>query len=158
MNTNENRKIIFLDVDGVLNIFSPSYRSSDSKHYGLDAIEPHLVRRLEWLLEQTPNSFVVVSSSWGLSSLFETLHKRNFKYHNKIIARTPRNKYHLRGEQINQWLMENEWGSYVVFEDEISDVCGEKCSIIPREFVVEIDSTEGLSHKNIERAINILNL
>lgn len=46
----------------------------------------------------------------------------------------------------------------VVFEDKIYDVCGEKCSIIPREFVVEIDSTEGLSHKNIEMAINILNL
>lgn len=150
------KNIIFLDVDGVLNIMSDSYYTMAWVNYGSDAVDYHLMRRLEYLIEKVPNSYIIISSSWSEGQLKSSLERRRFKYLDRILGRTSRDKK-FRGEQINDWLIENDWESYIVLEDEIIDVCGEKCNLIPREFVIEVDMNEGLSNKNIERAINILN-
>jgi len=151
----KNQKIIFLDVDGVLNIISDSYRTMAWTNYGNDAVEPHLMKRLEYLLEKVPDANIVISSAWSEIQLTDVLEKLRFKFMNKIIGRTPR-RLRYRGQQINSWLLNNNWSKYVVLEDEISDVCGDKCSLIPKEFVIQVDMKEGLSNKNIEKAIQIL--
>jgi hypothetical protein len=171
--------IIFLDVDGVLNIMSDSYNSFAWVNHGSDAVEPHLMKRLEHLIENTVNAHIVVSSSWHNQDLIRVLSKLRFKYVDRIIGRTIRvvssdvqidaqstmivkdtGNIHLnnRGDQIQQWLNENELPifNYVVLEDEVSDVCGERCDTIPHSNVVEVDMKEGLSHANIEMAIEIL--
>ena len=156
----EKVKIIFLDVDGVLNIMSSSYNSFKLTS---TALEPHLVRRLEFIIERVSRSTslkIVISSSWHEDNLIENLKKYNFKYVNDIVGRTPRNNFNLRGDQIKDWLdnHQDEYSidNYIVLEDEISDVCGDKCKTISKFNVVEVDMNEGLLHKNCIEAIHKL--
>ena len=150
-------KIVFLDVDGVLNMMSISYYSMGWDRLGNDPIEPHLMARLEFIIERVPGIKIVVSSSWGRRSLVRKLIKSRFKYLDLIIDSTPR-KEQWRGDQIKQWLDETTETveSYVVLEDEISDVSGPICKTIPITNVIEVDMNEGLSNKNCIDAIKVL--
>ena len=171
-------KVIFLDVDGVLNILSDSYNSCAWVNLGHDAVEVHLMKRLEYLIEQA-DANIIISSSWGQKQLTILLKKLRFKYIDRIIGRTHRGEVENtnvpderliiqqgtgikflseRGDQIQHWLDNTEHSvvSYVVLEDEVSDVCGDRCNTIPKDKVVEVDMREGLSQKNINRALYIL--
>ena len=150
--------VIFLDIDGVLNIQSETYNSHSYENIGNDTIEPHLMKRLEYLLDRVGSPLVVLSSSWRLKQLKRKLAKQRFKYLGLIEHRTSREK-DLRGEQINDFLIEYSWmvSDYVVLEDEVSDVCGAKCNIIPVDKVVEVDMNEGLSNKDVINTIIRLN-
>lgn len=156
-------KIIFLDVDGVLNIMSDSYRTF-MKPYG-QHIEPHLISRLNFILKELEkedfNTSIVISSSWkaDMDDLKTQMEEQGFAYWNKVIGRTPFGREMnnvegincgLRGLQIKQWLdsQAQEINDYVVIEDEPSDVCGEKCNVIPKEKVIHINMDEGLQHKD----------
>jgi hypothetical protein len=156
-------KIVFLDVDGVLNILGDTYRSCHYHNLGNDPIERHLMVRLEFIMERVPDAKIVISSAWGNKQLISRLSRLRFKYLDRIIGRTPRSKRY-RGQQIKEWLDDNAWQdpntivtSFVVLEDEVSDVCGSKCSDIKKELVVEVDMNEGLSNKNTIQAVQILN-
>ena len=110
-------KILFLDIDGVLNMFGESFRSFKRDSNPLEDI---LIRRLEYILENVPNLNVVISSSWRQDELISSLLKYEFKYINRIIGRTPRSyqdgfnentktyivKRSNRGEQIAAYLDE----------------------------------------------------
>ena len=158
-------KIIFLDVDGVLNVMSDSYRTF-MKPYG-QHIEAHLVSRLNYIIEKT-DSHVVVSSSWksDMDDLELQMTEQGFKYWDKVIGRTPFSgemgmpglDSGLRGLQIEKWMKDSdvEIDSFVVLEDEVCDVCGSKCDVIPKISVVEIDMNEGISHANAIDSIDIL--
>lgn len=148
-------KIIFLDVDGVLNIMSNSYRTF-MKPYG-QHIEPHLVQRLNYLMEKT-DARIVVSSSWkaDMIDLEKQIVEQGFKYWDRVIDITPYGHNGMRGKQIEQWLNEYEHDEYVVLEDEPTDVCGSMCNVIPKENVIHVDMNEGLTHQNIVDAIDIL--
>jgi len=151
-------KLIFLDVDGVLNIMSSSYTTSYFKPDGsVRYIEDHLVQRLNFLIEET-DSYIVISSSWRLDmeDLKVQLEKSNFKYWNRVVGQTDYNNKH-RGEQIMDFLEPyNDISHYVVLEDEIIDVHGDKCTAVPLDNIVEVDFKNGLSHQDIEKAKSIL--
>ena len=151
-------KIIFLDVDGVLNIMSPSYTTSYFRPDGsVKYMDEHLVYRLNYLIEKTDTN-IVISSSWRLDmeDLKEQLELSGFKYWDKVIGATDYNEKH-RGEQIIDYLSDyNNISNYVVLEDEIEDVHGDKCMIVPIENVVEVDFRNGLTHQDVEKAIKIL--
>lgn len=152
----DDKSVIFLDVDGVLNIMSTTYYSCGFTTLGSNPIEPHLMCRLEFILSRVPNAVIVVSSAWTLESLIIKLKKARFKYIDRIIDRTPRDELE-RGDQILAWIEKHAFrGNYVVLEDEIDDVCI-RCKSIPRENVIEVDMNEGLSNKNTIDAIVILN-
>ena len=53
--------IIFLDIDGVLNMYGSSSRTF-MKPYG-QHIEPHIVQRLNYICEKVHNLNIVISSS-----------------------------------------------------------------------------------------------
>jgi len=147
-------KVIFLDIDGVLNIMSGSYYSHNLEYDG-HKIEFHLLKRLEFLIERT-DAMVVISSSWGNEDFVDYINNyHNFKYLDNIIDRTPRNK-HTRGEQIADWLREHsDVTNYVILEDEISDVVNN--DELKHNRVIEVDMYEGLSHINVMDAIKKLN-
>jgi len=157
--------IIFLDIDGVLNIMSASYNSYNPEHgLGIHAMEKHLIRRLEFIIERTSRVIptkIVISSSWSKEATINELTKYKFKYIDSIIDRTARDKYSLRGEQIAEWLENSkskyDIREYIVLEDEISDVCGNKCSAIPGYCVIEVDMNEGLSNTDVIESIQLLN-
>lgn len=155
-----NDPIIFLDMDGVLNMMSTSYSSfsyktSISGKNVNDPIEKHLMNRLEFILDRTPNTKIVISSSWKFESVIKEMTKMNFKYLTRIIDSTPR-CYEGRGNQIVGWMIENDYNAnnnYIVLEDEIGDVKG----IIPDSNIVEVNMDEGLSHNNVVESVLKLN-
>jgi len=154
-------KVLFLDVDGVLNMMGVSYYTF---RYKIN-LEPHLVRRLEFILERVEDLKIVVSSSWGLENLKEELQLLDFKYLDSIIGRTPREHYN-RGEQILQYVKEHNITEYMVLEDEIIDVVSRYKNDkpqpyeevgVPRKQVIEVDMNEGLSNENCLEVIRYLN-
>ena len=152
--------IIFADMDGVINILSPSYNTCMIQPDGNTIwFEHHLIKRLDWLIDQTLSE-VVISSSWRLDmeDLEKLMKQYGFRNWDKVIGSTPyRNGIRWRGDEIQTWLDENNYkGKYVVLEDEVIDVCGDYCDTIPREFVVEVDMKTGLTHADVEKAKGIL--
>lgn len=157
--------IIFLDIDGVLNMFGASSRTF-MKPYG-QHIEPHLTQRLNYICENINNLGIVISSSWrsDMDDLQKQLEEQGFKYWNKVIGKTPKPyREHLdydkpakillsdRGEQINNWLeCHNDFtGKYLVIDDEICDIE----PYIPRENIFATDMMEGMLHKDAMEIIN----
>ena len=153
--------IIFLDIDGVMNMYGVSARTF-RKPYG-QHIEPHLVSRLNYICENVKNLGIVISSSWrsNMEDLQKQLEEQGFKYWNLVIGKTPNafsGKYNeetktykvelqYRGEQIQEWFNQNPdltISKYLVIDDEVSDICGEMSNLIPKENVLETDGDEGL--------------
>lgn len=136
-------KVIFLDVDGVLNSVEDrfSWTIETDKHLKL----------LKYIIDNT-NAKIVISSSWRiLSGTKNTLIKRLKDFNIEVYSETP----HLcsdgirRGDEIRQWLKENkEIENFVILDDE-SDM---------REFTktnlfqtnMEIGLTKDIADKVIE--------
>lgn len=157
-------KVIFLDIDGVLNIFSTSYRTL-AKPYG-QHIEPHLVERLNYICKNIDTN-IVISSSWkaNMNDLEKQMKEQGFKYWDRVVGRTKFSgemknykgeESGFRGYQIKDYLLENKIDNYVVVDDEISDICGTKCRAIEARFVVQTDMNEGLSDNNVDKILHIL--
>ena len=158
--------IIFLDIDGVMNMYGASSRTF-MKDYG-QHIEPHIVNRLNYICENVKDLRIVISSAWrsDMEDLEKQLKEQGFKYWHLVVDKTcksfrkpPYNLkedylYSFRGEQIKEWLDRNKVTKYLVIDDEISDICGEQCNIIPKDKVYQIDGNEGVLHKD---AMNIIN-
>lgn len=153
-------KVIFLDIDGVLNILSDSYYTTRFREDGaIKHIEEHLTSRLSWLLNKTRAS-IVISSSWRLSmnDLQEQMEKEGFEMWDRVIGRTSISKFENRGEEIEDWISKHpEIKNFVVIDDEFVDICGDKfhSSELERRFV-QVDFENGLSHKDVLKAIKIL--
>lgn len=164
-----SNNLIFLDIDGVMNMYGSSSRTF-MKPYG-QHIEPHLTQRLNYICEIVPNLEIVISSSWrsDMEDLQKQMIEQGFKYWHKVIGKTPQAyREHLdydkpakilldsRGEQIRDWIIKNEYdGTYLVIDDEISDIIGE-CKI-PKFRVYQTDSNEGMLHKDAIAIINYFN-
>jgi len=148
-------RVIFLDVDGVLNIESRSYKTfmrPRGQH-----IEEHLVKRLDYIISQT-EAKIVVSSSWKtmMEDLKMQMEEAGFSNWDVVIGKTEINSK-LRGDQILECVEHlKHIDSYVVLEDEPDIVCGDKCASIPSEKVVRVDKKNGLTDQNVDEAIKIL--
>lgn len=151
-------KIIFLDVDGVLN----SIDSEDHFHcfIGLDYSGIKLLREI---VDATGAEIVLVST-WKLSwdkdgsrpdSLGSYLDTRLAEEGLTIIDKTDYAGIHDRGHGIVDWLSEHPTDSWIVLDDEIFNDY-EECGILPR--LVKTDFYDGgLKEKHVEMAINLLN-
>lgn len=111
-------KVIFLDIDGVLNVIS-----QPRDKYG-STFHQHLVDNLEYVIKST-DAKLVISSSWRLSGL--DVMQDMWKYRNlpgEVIDITP-DKYTsfdafaCRGDEINFWLnIRANVESYVILDDD----------------------------------------
>lgn len=152
-------KIIFCDVDGVLN-HSSWYVSEEYSKLSQDDeldLDPNCIRRLNIMSEET-NSKIVISSDWkiveGWKSRLEKAGLQN------IIDCTPvtlfgtyGSTYHFsRGEEIQMWL---EWHpqfkKYIILDDR-TDFMEEQ---LPH--FIHIDSFCGLTDYDLALAIQMLN-
>jgi hypothetical protein len=154
-------KIIFLDIDGVMNnelAYTPSYISELER--GRDDIDPRCMDLLNILIEKT-NAKVVISSVWRIGetveSMQEMFNKHGFK--GEIVGLTPTSSA-LRGNEILRWIKDNEeylgqynWDyvKYVIFDDD-SDML-----YWQRNNFIQIDSYCGLTPHAIYKAEWILN-
>lgn len=141
-------KVLFLDFDGVLNLWPSPQR--DGK------FDKEACINLEYLLIKVPDLKIVVSSAWriwGLDSVRETL-KQNGIDPRKVIditgdEQTEDKKSH-RGYQVQCWLDKHkEVTHFVVFDDE-SDFDNMK------DKLVRIARFKGITQANVEKAIEIL--
>lgn len=161
-------KVIFLDVDGVLNSEDDlmRYRKENNiNHTILYAnVEDRPLKLLKQLVDKTAAK-IVVSSSWrigcersGRESVFGTelytkLVKRLKDYDMEVYDITPSlSGNSQRGDEIRQWLQtcQDEIENFVILDDD-SDMC---------EFVetnlVQTTYKHGLTEEHITKAIQVL--
>lgn len=154
-------KLIFLDVDGVLNYGGCKARSAT----GCLGIEDEKVKLLRQIIDQT-GALVILTSTWKTewfpSAFIEDLPKdgqyleRQLAKHKVYIrAKTEDPEWARRGrgilDFINHWPYDVE--SFVILDDESFDF---KFEGIDDKFV-HTSFAEGLLPEHVEKAVSILN-
>ena len=141
-------KIIFLDVDGVLNCEKTFQRHNDAV-IGLDPMMCILLNRI---LEAT-DALVVLSSSWRGHKEGEEELEKFFPHMKFIFDRTVHLSSGIRGEEIREWLNKKvvPVGKYAILYDD-SDVLPEQ---LPNFFKTEWK--EGLTQEIADKVIAHLN-
>ena len=150
-------KIIFLDIDGVLNNSSTRTTTSD----GWCFVDDELVARLKKIVDAT-DAKIVLSSTWreGWHREDETLNDISFtelrtkfrEFDLSIMSRTCDSWEHSnRGDEIQEFLSRRKDVESFIILDDWNDVG----MLVNR--LVFIDSTFGLTDENVQEAINMLN-
>lgn len=159
-------KVIFLDIDGVLNVYR---RERDV--YG-SLFHENFVDNLKTIIDNT-NAKIVLSSSWrhsGLKEMKEMWQLRNLP--GEIIDITPNEvdvvnygicKYYdevSRGHEIKLWLTNNKVDNYCIIDDD-DDMLEEQLpnfiKTINPDHEDSLDIGYGLTKQCAEKAIQILN-
>ena len=164
------RKIIFLDIDGVLNTkewHSRMTKDTPKDEYGY-AFDPVTVKNLAHIIDKT-GADIVISSSWkfyGVAKLRKMWEIRNLP--GTILDITPNTisdemllnanleEFQLgvcRGNEIKEWLSRHkgEVSNYVIIDD-FDDMLPEQ-----EDHAVLTDSLIGITGSDAEKAIMILN-
>lgn len=152
------KKIIFLDIDGVLNSVDWYKRRTKqqqlSHDFELDVEAMHLY---DEIVEKT-GAKVVLSSTWRLSDTWRQDLERQGLNTNAIIDRTPRlprpintgYEYCERGKEIAAWLEEHpEVERYVILDDD-SDMLQE-------QLLFQTSNQKGLTREIAQEVIKYLN-
>lgn len=123
-------KLLFLDIDGVLNSDQSSHFYWRTMHgrkcfmNGFAELCPIACSNLNFLLERCPELSVVISSTWrifhDLPELEKGLSEKVPSIVGRIIGRTPRLIHSRRGEEIHHWLTANGHldKKFVVIDDD----------------------------------------
>jgi hypothetical protein len=156
--------IIFLDFDGVLNSAQSSVFWSKQGHpYGLvnnkvrgyNRFCPIAMSNLNYILEASPETNVVISSSWRLGNTFEELKiiltENGFAHPDRLIGVTPHLPGKIRGNEIDQWFTDTDLdvSKYVIIDDD-SDM-GDMT-----KYLVQTHYGVGLSWVEIEKVLELL--
>jgi hypothetical protein len=165
------KKIIFLDIDGVLNVYGSPYCGTRDE-FG-DCFHKHFVDNLKFVIDNT-GAEIVISSTWrmsGLSVMQQMWEMRDLP--GKVIDITPDcvqlvdegiSEFYdkvERGNEIQYWLDRNHCDAYVIFDDD-----NDMLSIQRENFVRTannkdhpdcVDVGYGLTRICAERAVAILN-
>lgn len=178
-------KIIFLDIDGVLNVIPTGHDEHGAKFH------PHFEENLKYIIEQT-GAKIVVSSSWrtcGLKEIQRMWKERGLAgevidatpslylkrggcivFWNDKPERHPTERIHgysiPRGCEIEYWLENESYqiGSvknYVILDDDTDMLMHQKEHYVRCSENTDhedcVDNGYGLTRKNAEKAIEILN-
>ena len=177
-------KIIFLDIDGVLNtpLHSladmkkfPDFKPMDERCYGLNS---DLIKNLKYILDET-GAKIVVSSSWrhfhdyspynkGVDWRDVLAERCGYNPKDLFLGDTPSlvtrkmddegiSEYTLRGREIKAWIDENK-DSLGRFRYAILDdeVC-DIVTVIKKCHVFKTDSSCGLTKEVADKVISFLN-
>lgn len=144
-------KVIFLDVDGVLNsehIFRKEHRRyKRTNEVRIDKdIEKRFVRNLKWLVKKT-GAKIVLSSSWRgavKANKDHHLHRYLEECGLEIYDYTP----HIgldRGIDIQEWLNHHLDVTNIVILDDEDDMCHLKEYLVQTKFRVSFETKKGKS-------------
>lgn len=147
--------IIFLDIDGVLRT-----QASDlewSRRLGEPIPFSVFDRRFDPAIASRINEVagyarakIVVTSTWRTKHDLDQL-KRIFREGGisaEVVGKTGIGSS--RGEEIEQWILENRVSSYVVIDDQVKDIL----ACIPKERVIKVDPAIGFD--DVDKALDIL--
>lgn len=167
-------KVIFLDIDGVLNVYGSPYCGTRDE-FG-DMFHKEFVDNLRWIIEQT-GAVIVISSSWR----FEGLAKMQLMWEmrdlpGKVIAVTPSEQVLVnegiaefydqvcRGMEIQYWLdrCHQPVTNYVIIDDDKDFLPHQTANFVRtanNNHHPDCIDTQGLglTRKCAERAVEILN-
>jgi len=108
-------KIIFLDIDGVLNTPSWSVKAQTFR-----TMDPKAVNVLQQVVK-AHDAQIVISSTWrrlkGWGKEIKAVMKKAGWDNPPIIGRTPPGISFCRGDEIAEWLEENPTKSFVIIDD-----------------------------------------
>ncbi len=163
-------KILFLDIDGVLNSFDnqfamqflwkldPINKSRDK--YGV-LFDNRCVVWLNYIIKKTECK-IVISSAWRMSGLISL--QQMWEYRNlpgKIIDITPTivnpkiilkyDDFELadRGFEIQEWLENNQVDNYCIVDD--------NSDMLPSQKFIRTMGNQGLNYNSAIKIVNILN-
>lgn len=155
-------KVIFLDIDGVLNNI---LRENVSRIEGMEGIyhhDPKCVKLLNNLIAAT-DAKIVVSSTWRLGETMDSMNRilKGIGVVGKLIGMTPRlDKWNLRGNEIRCWInthaeevlncKAHEFQNYVILDDD-SDML-----LWQVDNFIHVDPSNGLTKRDICKAYRIL--
>ena len=164
------RKVIFLDIDGVLNTgwwYSQMDGNTPKDKYGY-AFDPRSVANLKKIVDET-GAEIVISSSWksfGLSELEDMWQERGLP--GKLIGITPNSVtdemllnadldhmeiFSIRGMEIKEWLDKHgKKVSHYVIIDDMDNFLPEQ-----KSHFVQTDPEVGITEEDANMAIKILN-
>lgn len=158
-------KIIFLDIDGVLNSsfdVKEEYERTGIKKGLINTVYERPILLLKTLIDET-EAKIVLSSSWRLFSedtpdeisLLSILKEELNKYGLGIYDITPnlQSENNCRGKEIKKWIANNqnkEIESFVILDDD-SDM-----EDLKETNLVQTTFKDGLQIHHIEKALNIL--
>ena len=139
-------KVVFLDVDGVLN--------SVRDYYSVELTTDSHFILLKELIDRT-GAKIVLSSSWRIGlSIRGELVQRLAEYGLEIYDTTPVLYFEgrKRGDEIRAWLNEHKDVTNFVILDDESDMCE-----FTKTNLVKTNTNFGLKSIHIEKAVKILN-
>lgn len=158
-------KIIFLDVDGVLNsetFWEEKAKDNPDSDWDSFSLDPKAINVLNAIIEKT-NAKVVISSSWriGYYEFLITLLK-DLGFKGEVIDKTSSNSCYscLRGNLILDWIKENEdiinvpyyqYKNYLIIDDSTDMLYWQKDNFLITDPMV------GLQEDQIDKAVNTLN-
>ena len=163
----EKIKVIFLDIDGVLNVYS-----HDHDEFGSQFM-PQFVNNLKRVIEET-GAKIVISSTWryaGLDRMKEMWEKRNLP--GEVIDITEDCTYLFneglfewldqveRGHEVQYWLDEHpEVEKYVIFDDDNDFLPHQRGNFVRTANNINhpdsLDIGYGLTNECANKAIRIL--
>ena len=143
-------KVIFLDVDGVLNNKKTKSRSPD----GWVGVSISLINRLKRIISET-GAVTVLSSTWKHSSKEDLSYLYSKLGSAKPIDRTydPEDRDSRRGAGINDYLANHDVQQFVILDDYSFDFRQQN---LLQHFVLT-DEKYGLQDKEVDLAIQVLN-
>ena len=151
-------KVIFCDVDGVLN---NSY-TRDRTPSGYRGISNDLVRNLRRIVDAT-GAVIVLSSDWRLiredpirkRDYWHLLRKLKFAGCLSLYDHTEDIGWDCRGDEIRKYLDQHTDVTSFVILDDIPFGSFGKAGLL--DHLVLTDAADGLTEKDVKRAIRILN-
>ena len=145
-------KVIFLDIDGVMNSFSGTIKRSGQALIGIFHEHEEI---LDWMLQRI-NAKIVVSSTWRYKYVDDPLSiRKEFSYKSiwsNIIGITPVMRESCRGDEIQAWIedfevTQNEEVTNFVILDDDSDMG------TLMDHLVKTDGMEGLTYSKAYEAL-----
>lgn len=149
-------KVIFLDIDGVVNCYDTKERAP-SKVIG---VEQRLITHIKEIVDAT-GAKLVLSSTWRKDWAFDLMNGKDWHYLRDEFAKqglqfldyTPSRRDSHRGEEIKEWLESTEYDveSYVVIDDEMFDIWD-----LHDGHMVQTSAMTGIKPGAVKMAIEIL--
>lgn len=169
-------KLLFLDIDGVLNTFQGElYHALNGSHSDQNypgkfdhESRPHdfyqflsqcwsveAVANLTWLLRSVPELKIVVSSVWRHGHTDDNMRWLFIHYpeiFERVIGRTPAIMTGIRGREIQMYLDKHNFtGDFVIIDDD-----RDMEHLTPK--LVLTNGYHGFTFQNMEKALKILNV
>lgn len=148
-------KIIFLDIDGVLNV-----HCEERDEFG-PIFHKNFEDNLKWIIEKT-SAKIVITSTWrfsGLNSMIEMWKHRGLP--GEVIGITPHIGICKRGEEIQFWMKNKPILNYVIIDDDTDMLPIQKNNFVKtsgnKDHPDCVDIGYGLTKKCAEKAVEILN-